>query len=384
VRRKVLINTGLTAVSLILAVITAEIAIRFIPLDLIGMNWPAGYHISYLDGQSYRLAKNYPATFITNAYGGQNLIMSNSLGVRDVELPASDDEQIVLVLGDSMTFGAAVKEVNETWPRRLDEQIAQIRPGPEKYHVVNAGVSGYNTFQEVWLFQTLIKDMEQQGSKPKVALLSFMSGIWQRNFYGTEGLFSVLNDVIMYTSLKRAILNLPQRLIDQSGFDDLKFIGPSRINSFHQYLLTKSRLYFVLSVLLALRQGVSETDLSKVDPVAMNYEALKSFKEVAAAHDIQPVVAYLPGYDLFALDHQDENQKLVADLSTLCQRLDLTFINPYANMQQMGVNGDNAKEKLTLVYDSHYSPAGNLLYAQTLAPLLADYLARLQTSSPVH
>ena len=57
------------------------------------------------------------------------------------------------------------------------------------------------------------------------------------------------------------------------------------------------------------------------------------------------------------------------------------FINPYDNMQQLGITGDNAKEKLTLVYNRHYSAAGNLLYAKALAPLVADYLTGLQESA---
>ena len=60
----------------------------------------------------------------------------------------------------------------------------------------------------------------------------------------------------------------------------------------------------------------------------------------------------------------------------MCQNLGITFLNPYENMEKLGINGQNSKQKLTLVYNRHYNYTGNLLYAQALAPLLADYLAR--------
>lgn len=390
IRRKVLINGGLAMASLLATLIVVEIGSRFIPVSLISPNWPPAYHIPYLDGKSYRLAKNYPATFVTDEAGDRHLAMSNALGVRDIEPPAPDAKQpVMLVLGDSMTFGWAISDVHDTWPRRLDEQLATLRPGADRYHVVNAGVSGYNHYQETLLFQTLLTDMAQAGVKPQVALLSFFSGIWERNLYGPEGRFAIMNGVIMYSSVKQALLNLAGHLLEQSQIDDLKLIGPSRVNAPHQFLLSKSHLYFLLCLLLINRLDYDWDALPPtIDPVAMNYEALKSFKTVAEANGVQPVVAYLPSDNLFTAAKQAKNRELVQQLTTLCQRLDLPFIDPSANMQKLGVNGNNAKETLTLVYNRHYSPQGNLLYAQALAPLLADYLTRLpppaQASKPVN
>jgi hypothetical protein len=374
IRRQLLTNTGLVVISLAVTLLLVETVVRYLPLNLISPNWPVGYHIPYLAEKSYRLSANYPASYITDNEGDQHLVMSNSVGVRDVELPAAPNQSLVLVLGDSMTFGWAVSDINDTWTRRLDTEVARLLP-ETNYHFVNAGVSGYNTFQEVYLFEALVKEMAQKGQKPKVALLSFFSGIWERNLYGPQGRFSILNGAIMYTSVRRALLELAGRLVEQSRFDDLKLVGTSRLNRPHQFLLSHSRLYFILSLLL-VNQVDENWDVYPAgnDPEATNYEAFRLFKEVAVANGIQPMVAYLPADNLFTPGKFAQNEELVQQLTEICNRLDLSFTNPYNNMKKLGINEQNAKEKLTLIYNRHYSAAGNSLYARALAPLLADDL----------
>ncbi len=378
-RWRVLINTGLVVASLVLTLVVAEIAIRYIPLRLVSLNWPPGYHIPFIEGKSYRLVKNYPPAFVTDSLERRHLVMSNSLGVRDIEVqPLANDQTVVLVLGDSMTFGWGLSDVNDTWPRRINTEISQISPESDRYHFVNAGVSGYNTFQAVFLFQTLIKDMERQKVKPKIALLSFYSKHWSRNQYEPEGVFTSINGLVVTTEAKRQLLNLISYLINQSQFDDLKLIRHDRINFYHETLLSKSRLYFVLSV-LTLKHFDNHWDekpptQQNIDPVAINYAALKSFKELAEANDIHPIVAFLPSYNFFRSPGQ--NKYLVENLADVCQNLGLSFINPYENMQTLGINKDNLKEKLTLFRNPHYSIEGNLLYAKALAPLLVDHLTQ--------
>ncbi|MBN1994165.1 MAG: hypothetical protein JW953_15815 [Anaerolineae bacterium] len=379
IRRKVMVNGGLIIASLFLTIMMLEVVVRFIPIRLVSSHWPRGYHVPFAHGQSYRLAKNYPSRIITNEHGDRVEIVSNALGARDIEVPSLTDETwLVLILGDSMTFGV-VGNVTESWPRRLDEQVAEIGSEPEVYHFINGGVSGYNTFQEVLLFDALLKDMAQQGLKPKVALLSFFSEIWGRNLYGPAGRFTVINDVVMYSSLRQAIVNLPERLIKEKGLDTLLLPGPDCLQSPHQALLSKSRLYFLLSLFLTLRfEDDWDARPENVDPVAVNYEALKAFKTMAETNGIQPVVVYLPKHDTFAPANLAGHQEMIGQMEDICRRLDLPLLNPYHNMQQLGVNGDNAGEKLTLGYDSHYSVQGNLLYAKALAPLMVEYLAKIQ------
>ena len=89
-------------------------------------------------------------------FGGHERIVhitTNSLGLRGPELaPKPPGVRRVLALGDSFTFGHAV-EAAEAWPAVL-EQLLNARGGA-RWEVVNAGVGGYGTGQELLLYDEL-------------------------------------------------------------------------------------------------------------------------------------------------------------------------------------------------------------------------------------
>lgn len=72
----------------------------------------------------------------------------NSLGLRDDELPLEKPagERRVLCLGDSFTFGLGVRG-EDLYPEQLEGRLSEAGLGPVQ--VVNAGVAGYNTRQEL-------------------------------------------------------------------------------------------------------------------------------------------------------------------------------------------------------------------------------------------
>lgn len=77
-----------------------------------------------------------------------NPIILNSKGLRDKEyaVPKPSGVTRVLVLGDSVAFGDGVL-AEETFGDRL-EAILNERGGSGRYEVLNAGIRGYNTFQQ--------------------------------------------------------------------------------------------------------------------------------------------------------------------------------------------------------------------------------------------
>jgi lysophospholipase L1-like esterase len=78
--------------------------------------------------------------------GGYSQI--NAQGIRDDEpaLPKPFGEKRLLVLGDSVTFGAFVS-TQDSWPAQLNERLK-----PDGWRVLNGGVTGYDPSQEVdWL-----------------------------------------------------------------------------------------------------------------------------------------------------------------------------------------------------------------------------------------
>lgn len=82
-----------------------------------------------------------------------SLVTTNALGLRCAEIrPKADNEFRILSLGESSTFGARVED-HETYSARLEE-LLNARDDSRIYRVINAGVSGYTSFQSVKYLET--------------------------------------------------------------------------------------------------------------------------------------------------------------------------------------------------------------------------------------
>lgn len=88
---------------------------------------------------------NLEGDTITNAHGFHELDWAQS------EL---DQSKVILNIGDSITFGANIKDLNQVYGKVLQAMIRQDFPD-ENYIVYNAGVGGYNIWQERALLKEL-------------------------------------------------------------------------------------------------------------------------------------------------------------------------------------------------------------------------------------
>ncbi len=76
----------------------------------------------------------------------------------------------IAALGDSFTFGYGVEEA-AAWPRRLEAILDEGRAPSARVDVVNLGVGGYGTFQEVaWL------ERIEEKVRPDLAVIGFYVG----------------------------------------------------------------------------------------------------------------------------------------------------------------------------------------------------------------
>jgi len=75
--------------------------------------------------------------------------VTNALGFHELDWEQSDLDQskVILNIGDSITFGANIKDLNQVYGKVLQTIIRQNFP-QEKCLVCNAGVGGYNIWQE--------------------------------------------------------------------------------------------------------------------------------------------------------------------------------------------------------------------------------------------
>ncbi len=77
-------------------------------------------------------------------------ISINSYGFRDHEFSTRKPEgnYRVVVLGDSITFGQGVR-LEDTFPKQLEQSLNKGGDGNSRFQVLNAGVQGYNTVEEL-------------------------------------------------------------------------------------------------------------------------------------------------------------------------------------------------------------------------------------------
>lgn len=144
---------GLAAAGLLAAVAFAEVAVRLLGL---------APEVAPVERGRFRLSDNpvliyEPIPHAAPSSGDDDAFFeyseeSNSLGFRDrehpLETPAGTTR--IAVLGDSITAGWGIEDAADAFPARVEAGLEQRGMAVE---VLNLGVSGYNTTQEVELLR---------------------------------------------------------------------------------------------------------------------------------------------------------------------------------------------------------------------------------------
>jgi len=138
-------NMSLILLSLVGSSLAAELVLMAIVPDPIVWRDPQESYVHDPD-LIHRMTPNQ------SAYTHSFPVHTNSYGLRDREFslhPASNTVRI-LCIGDSLTFGAGVKN-EETYPTQLENLLNADQS--TSFEVINAGVSAYDTWQEVEYLQ---------------------------------------------------------------------------------------------------------------------------------------------------------------------------------------------------------------------------------------
>jgi lysophospholipase L1-like esterase len=122
----------------------------------------SAFEISPDPSLGYTLKPNYQAQ-----RGISKGIVTNSLGFRDPErtIPKPPGVRRIAMLGDSVVMGYGLHDNQETVPRQLEMLLA-----PRGVEVLNMGVKGYCTRQEVELFRT-----KGLGTDPDLVMVVFLA-----------------------------------------------------------------------------------------------------------------------------------------------------------------------------------------------------------------
>ncbi len=146
----------------------------------------------------YTLKPNLDITFM------RANVKTNSCGMRSPERPIAKpkDTYRIALIGDSFAFGWGVEQ-NESFAQVLEDTLNRLAPKGRKVEVLNFGVPGYSTFQEVALFEEIGLDFD-----PDAVLVYFVQNdfglpFFIRDINGNGGILSSLK----FVELGKKLLN---------------------------------------------------------------------------------------------------------------------------------------------------------------------------------
>jgi hypothetical protein len=241
-------------------------------------------------------------------------VETNSCGMRGPEtslLKPLGTYRIAL-LGDSFTFGWGVEQ-SQSFAQRLEDNLNRISQGNPRFEVLNFGVPGYSTFQEVAHFLEIGLEFD-----PDEVLVFFV----------------------------------------QNDFD-MPFYVPDT-----------SRPGSILSSAEFLRLGLKGND-TKVEEQRMKLRglhpdnALTELSDVTRARGIRLSLSINP---------RKEWKQWRDRLPVLRERPDIRLLNMRPDFVRLVEGRKIASEDLTLSFDPHPSPLRHALYGDLLTPFFMDVI----------
>ena len=165
------VNAGLVAASLLFALALSEIVVRVMNLEppalwefnqTVGWTYQPGIHTWYKSPEF------------------NSWVEINSRGLHDREHPYAKPPGVfrILLLGDSFT-GALEVPFESSFARLLEKRLNELAPST-RFEVINAGVGGFSTVNELLMFR-------EEGAKyrPDLVLLCFVDADIRDNFHVT-------------------------------------------------------------------------------------------------------------------------------------------------------------------------------------------------------
>jgi lysophospholipase L1-like esterase len=142
--RSVLINLSLINISTLIAILVSEIALRLMGLGPMYVSPERDRFWKYDPLLGWAHEPGQEGIFETPQFRTRVWINDNGLRDREHAYQRQEDSERILVLGDSFAWGYGVEE-SDRFSERLEEALG--------IEVINAGVSGYSTDQELLWYE---------------------------------------------------------------------------------------------------------------------------------------------------------------------------------------------------------------------------------------
>lgn len=268
----------------------------------------------------------------------------NSYGLRERELGAPEPgTRRILVLGDSVVFGLGVT-AEDAFPRVLERVLQERLRAP--VHVINGGVPGYGTLQELKLFEGTVAELQ-----PDLVLV-------------TVSVFNDVEDNVKFAAPRKRWENTPNLIYKPL-----------------LWLRQHSQLYMMLRQYRAAVSAEKMMDIHAVNPSAktrrglqLTEEALLQFADSARKRGVAFGVLLAPaqrqasphfwneslrarGLDPDAYSHEQPNRRL----GEFARRQQLPLLDLLPLFRQ---------DEGRLYENEHWTPAGHRRVAEAVAGFL--------------
>ena len=324
----------------------------------------------------------------------------NSQGIRGPEYPFSKPagEYRIAILGDSFAEGYTV-EFEELFSQVLKQNLTEQTGQP--IEVINFGVGGYSTDQELLQYQQKVKKYS-----PDLTIIMFHDNdIWYNNqaYYGAWGrgrkpLFRIENGNLTLTNTPVPLpIRRPRRFSEKVK---TAFHKHSHLYRWTTDRIKSSGLLYSLAVSLKIAElpysaeeglipeeyGIfRETYSPEVLAAWEVTEALlKKLKEETDADGSELLIFYVPQKAVVYGDLWEQmaeyynlgegggwsKERVAQVLTEVLERLDIMFINPVEQMRQLEDDATDNGGRLYFQYDGHWNNKGN----QFVGEILADYI----------
>lgn len=372
--RTTLINLTVSLAVILLLALGLEVGLRLfapqIPIIPDGI-YAGDPHLRYLP------RPNAVGRYRTTEYDTR--ITINSQGFRDYERPLQKSAGTlrILCLGDSFTLGAE-EALEQTYPKTLEQVLRNQMADSLAYEVVNGGVGGYGTYQELLFLQRVGLSVQ-----PDLVLVQFFSNDVRDNIAFQQFLIDTHQDSLMAAAGVPPML--PDSLSTSSEMPKVELnlmalpgLAPAFLSETKTFLSKHSHTYHLLRARFNILKSVlglepmaafddlmimQETTTPELDAGwALTERLYLRMRDLLAERQIGMVIVVVPNkaqvseswrYDAWVKEHRLDLSKPGRRLVTFGQANDIPVLDLQPPLRATGKGQD-----LFYKWDGHWNAEG--------------------------